>query len=180
LAVYCLSNASSSLGGIPIPLFQGGDEDCLFLDLYVPGKAIRNTRLKLPVLVWVYGGAYLFGSKDTLQPELPFYDGSGMMTKADNNMIFVAMNYRMGSYGWLAGTTVEAEGVSNAGLWDQRAAFQWVQDYIHLVGGDPTRVTAMGESAGAGSIMHHLVGNGSKLDPLFSKAILQSPAFQPM
>ncbi|KAK0641217.1 Alpha/Beta hydrolase protein [Cercophora newfieldiana] len=168
------------LGGIPVPLFQGGDEDCLFLDVYVPGKAIRNSNLKLPVVVWIYGGAYLFGSKDTLQPHLPFYDGSGIMGKANNDMIFVAMNYRLGSYGWLAGTTMEAEATPNAGLWDQRAAFQWVRDYIHLLGGDPTRVTAMGESAGAGSIIHHLVGNGGKLDPLFSKAIAQSPAFQPL
>ena len=105
------------LGGIPVPLFQGGDEDCLFLDLYVPGKALKNPGLKLPVAVWIYGGAYLFGSKDTLQPELPFYDGSGMMGRADNNMIFVAMNYRMGSYGFLAGTTMEREGTPNAGLW---------------------------------------------------------------
>lgn len=163
-----------------MPLFQGGDEDCLFLDVYVPGKAIRNPKLKLSVLVWIYGGAYLFGSKDTLQPHLPFYDGSGMMAKANNDMIFVAMNYRLGSYGWLAGTTMESEGTPNAGLWDQRAAFQWVRDYIHLLGGDPARVTAMGESAGAGSIIHHLVGNGGKLDPLFSKAIVQSPAYQPL
>ncbi|KAK1755691.1 putative esterase and lipase [Echria macrotheca] len=166
------------LGGIPIPLFQGGDEDCLFLDVYVPAKALKNPSLKLPVVVWIYGGAYVFGSKDTLQPELPFYDGSGMMSKGD--MIFVAMNYRLGAYGWLAGTTMERDGLPNAGLWDQRAALQWVRDYIHLLGGDPTKVTAMGESAGAGSILHHLVGEGGTLDPLFSKAVLQSPAFQPM
>ncbi|KAK0743356.1 Alpha/Beta hydrolase protein [Schizothecium vesticola] len=168
------------LGGIPVPLFQGGDEDCLFLDVYVPGKALKNPGLKLPVAVWIYGGAYLFGSKDTLQPELPFYDGSGLMSKANNDMIFVAMNYRLGTYGFLAGTTMEREGTPNAGLWDQRAALQWVQDYIHLVGGDRTRVTALGESAGAGSIIHHLVGEGGKLNPLFSKAILQSPAYQPI
>lgn len=61
-----------SLGGIPVPLFQGGDEDCLFLDVYVPGKALKKGAAKLPVLVWIYGGAYMFGSKDTLQPMLPF------------------------------------------------------------------------------------------------------------
>jgi carboxylesterase type B len=105
------------LGGIPVPLFQGGDEDCLFLDVYVPGKALKNPNLKLPVAVWIYGGAYLFGSKDTLQPELPFYDGSGIIGKANNNMIFVAMNYRLGTYGFLAGTTMEREGTPNAGLW---------------------------------------------------------------
>ncbi|KAK3316262.1 Alpha/Beta hydrolase protein [Apodospora peruviana] len=162
------------LGGLPIPLFEGGSEDCLFLDVYVPGKALKNPSLKLPVAVWIYGGAYLLGSKD------PFYDGSGIMGQASNDMIFVAMNYRMGAYGFLAGTTMEKEGLPNAGLWDQRAALQWVRDYIGLVGGDPTRVTAMGESAGAGSIMHHLAAEGGKLDPLFSKAILQSPAFQMM
>lgn len=170
----------TSLGGIPIPLFSGGDEDCLFLDVYVPGKALKNPSLKLPVAVWIYGGAYVFGSKDTLQPELPFYDGSGLMGQSNNNLIFVAMNYRLGAYGFLAGTTMERDGLPNAGLWDQRAAFQWVRDHIALLGGDPTRVTAMGESAGASSIMHHLVAQGGKLDPLFSKAILQSPAFQMM
>lgn len=169
-----------SLGGIPVPLFSGGSEDCLFLDVYVPGRALRNPSLKLPVLVWLYGGAYVFGSKDTMAPHLPFYDGSGMIGQSNNGMIFVAINYRLGAYGFLAGTTMEREGLPNAGLWDQRAALQWVRDYIHLVGGDPKRVTAMGESAGAGSIMHHLVAEGGRLDPLFSRAILQSPSFQPI
>ncbi|KAK3939102.1 putative esterase and lipase [Diplogelasinospora grovesii] len=168
------------LGGLPVPIFAGGDEDCLFLDVYVPGKALKNPNLRLPVVVWIYGGAYVFGSKDSLQPDLPFYDGSGMMGQAGNNMIFVAMNYRLGAYGFLAGTTMEADGLPNAGLWDQRAAFQWVKDYIGLVGGDPTQVTAFGESAGAGSIMHHLVAQGGRLDPLFQRAILQSPAFELM
>ncbi|KAI1374502.1 Carboxylesterase family-domain-containing protein [Hypoxylon crocopeplum] len=95
-------------------------------------------------------------------------------------MIFVATNYRVGAYGFLAGATMEKEGTPNAGLWDQRAPFQWVKDYISLVGGDPTRVTAMGQSAGGGSIMHHLIGEGGRLDPLFSNAILLSPAFEYM
>lgn len=168
------------LGGIPLPMFSGGDEDCLFLDVYVPGKAVKDPSQKLPVVVFVYGGAYVFGSKDSLQPELPFYDGTGLVAQSGNKMIFVAMNYRVGAYGFLAGTTMEKEGVPNAGLHDQRAAFQWVKDHISLLGGDPTQVTAMGQSAGGGSIMHHLVGEGGKLDPLFSKAILLSPAFEYM
>jgi len=72
---------------------------------------------------------------------------------------------------------MEEQGLPNAGLYDQRAVLQWIQDYIHLVGGDSSQVSAWGESAGAGSIMHHLVGFGGTQDPLFSKAVMQSPAF---
>lgn len=75
---------------------------------------------------------------------------------------------------------MEKEGLPNAGLYDQRAALQWIQDYIHLLGGDKTQVSAWGESAGAGSILHHLVAFGGTQDPLFSKAVLQSAAFQPL
>ena len=73
---------------------------------------------------------------------------------------------------------MESEGLPNAGLYDQRAALQWIQSYIALVGGDPTQVSAWGESAGAGSILHQLVSFGGTQDPLFSKAVMQSPAFQ--
>ncbi len=115
-----------------------------------------------------------------MQPQLPFYDGSGLIseTPGGDGIIFVAMNYRLGAYGFLAGTTMESAALPNAGLWDQRAALQWVQDHISLVGGDPAQVTAMGESAGAGSLVHHLVAGGGTVDPLFSRAILQSPAYQ--
>lgn len=71
---------------------------------------------KLPVVVFVYGGAYVFGSKDSLQPELPFYDGTGLISQSGNNMIFVAMNYRVGAFGFLAGITMENEGTPNAGF----------------------------------------------------------------
>jgi len=73
---------------------------------------------------------------------------------------------------------MERAGTPNAGFSDQRLLLQWVQNYIHLVGGDKQQVSAWGESAGAGSIVHHLMRHGGRQDPLFTKAIVQSPAFQ--
>ena len=163
------------------PLLPGGAEDCLFLDVYVPGSAVRDPKhSQLPVIHWFFGGGYILGSKNQLQPILPWYDGSGLISQSHNNVIFVASNYRLGALGFLAGETMEKTGTPNVGFLDQRAALQWTKDNIALLGGDPTQVTAMGESAGASSILHHLVFNGGETDPLFSKAILQSPAFIPM
>jgi carboxylesterase type B len=164
------------------PLFSGGTEDCLFLDVFVPGSAVRSpSTSSLPVIHWFYGGGYVFGSKDMLEDAtLPFYDGTGMIKQSGNNVIYVASNYRLGAFGFMAGTTMENEGLPNTGLWDQRAALQWTQDNIHLLGGDPTQVTAMGESAGAGSILHHIIAGGGTIKPLFKRAIMQSVAFQPM
>jgi carboxylesterase type B len=76
------------------------------------------------------------------------------------------------------GPTVEKEGTPNSGFWDQHAVFEWVQKYIPLVGGATKDVTAMGISAGGGSMIHHLVAEGGKLDPLFTKAIIQSPGYE--
>ncbi|KAL8645980.1 MAG: hypothetical protein Q9226_007059 [Calogaya cf. arnoldii] len=167
------------LAGIPVPSFDATDEDCLFLDLRVPAAAIKDPSLKLPVISWFYGGAYIFGGKDQFSDAIPFYGGTGLVQQSGGNVIFVSSNYRLGAYGFLAGSTMERDGLPNAGLYDQRAVLHWIQDHIHLVGGDKTKVSAWGESAGAGSIMHHLTAFGGTQDPLFSRAVLQSPAFQP-
>ncbi|KAL6720357.1 hypothetical protein ACLMJK_002278 [Lecanora helva] len=156
--------AGSRAGRTSLNLFR----DCLFLDVYVPAAAIKNPSLKLPVISWIYGGAYVFGGKDSFGPALPFYDGTGLIQESGGNV---------GAYGFLAGTSMEEQGLPNAGLYDQRAAFQWIQNYIHLVGGDPASVSAWGQSAGAGSIMHQLVAFGGSQASLFSKAVMQSPAF---
>jgi carboxylesterase type B len=93
----------------------------------------------------------------------------------------VDLNYRLGALGWLAGPTLQAAGgVSNAGLYDQRLALEWVQKYIHLFGGDPDRVTIIGESAGGGSIMHQITAYGGQKPVPFAQAIPQSPGWLPI
>lgn len=72
---------------------------------------------------------------------------------------------------------MESQGLPNAAFWDQRAALNWTNQHITRVGGDPDHVTAFGESAGAGSIIHHITAFGGTQHPLFQRAILQSPAF---
>ncbi|RKF74924.1 Carboxylesterase patB [Golovinomyces cichoracearum] len=159
------------------PVDPRTSEDCLFLDVIVPEK-IFNQNKSAPVLVWIYGGGYVGGDKTSAgNPEYllakAMEDGEGV--------VYVAMNYRLGLFGWLSGSNFTSqEGVPNVGLYDQRFALEWVQKYIHLFGGDPKRVTVMGESAGGGSIMHHITAWGSKSAPPFQQAILQSPGFMPI
>lgn len=94
-------------------------------------------------------------------------------------IIFVSFNYRLGAFGWLSGPTLQSDGTANAGLYDQRLALQWVQDNIHTFGGDPNRVTVIGESAGGGSILHQITAFGGLQGPVpFQQGVLQSPGFQ--
>lgn len=159
----------------------GGVEDCLFLDVVTP-RAIFDQKLEQkrdpvslkPVLVWIHGGGYAAGSKTS------FGTPYGLLDRSHDGLVYVALNYRLGGFGWLSGPSFEREGgVLNAGLHDQRMALQWIQDHIHLFGGDKAQVTVMGESAGAGSILHHLTGEAGRLPPLFRRAIPQSPAYFP-
>ncbi len=70
-------------------------------------------------------------------------------------------------------------GLTNAGLYDQRLALHWVQKYIHLVGGNPNRVTVMGESSGGSSIMTQMTAYGHRIPPPFQQVVVQSPAWEP-
>lgn len=75
-------------------------------------------------------------------------DASGLIKASNHSLVFVAINYRLGAFGWLSGPDVQKhDGLSNAALYDQRLALQWVQDHIANFGGDPSRVTILGESA---------------------------------
>lgn len=74
--------------------------------------------------------------------------------------VYTLTAWKLGAFGWLSGPTFQKSGTPNVGLYDQRQALEWVQKYVHLFGGHPNRVTVMGESAGAGSIMHHIAAYG--------------------
>ncbi|KAI1409314.1 alpha/beta-hydrolase [Hypoxylon sp. FL1857] len=173
--------AMSSLPDSPAAVSADGrtTEDCLFLDVIAPRSAFAQNASGLPVLIWVYGGGYSSGEKTGNGK----FNPAGLLAASgsDPGFIFVAMNYRLGAFGWLGGGNVKADGTVNAALYDQRLAFQWVQNYIHLFGGDKNRVTVIGASAGAGSIMHHITGfGGIEEAPAFNQAIMFSPAFVPV
>ncbi|KAK4612174.1 Carboxylesterase patB [Fulvia fulva] len=158
-------------------------EDCLFLNIMVPKQIFDNRKnrktKKAAALVWIHGGGYTAGSKTS--------DGSpaGLLARSQDNegegVIFTAMNYRLGALGFSSGPTFTKDGgTANAALYDQRAALIWVQQHIHLFGGGPKRITVIGESAGAGSLMHQITAFGGKPPAPLSQAILQSPGFQPV
>jgi para-nitrobenzyl esterase len=114
-----------------------------------------------PVLVWIYGGAYKLGSADD-----PGYNGGRLAH--DGDVVVVTFNYRIGIEGF-----AHIEGApANRGLLDQIAALEWVRDNIAAFGGDPSRVTVFGESAGAGSIAAMLAMPRAR--GLFRRAITQS------
>ncbi|PWY88284.1 carboxylesterase family protein [Aspergillus heteromorphus CBS 117.55] len=174
-------NASGNVDDYPIvepPRDARITEDCLFLDVVVPKRVFdgREANASLaPVLVWIDGGGYISGDKSERDPR-------GLLKMGEEReveLVYVALNYRLGAFGWLA--DVEGEGFANAGLYDQRLALEWVREYIALFGGDPDRVTVMGQSAGGGSVIHQLAAyGGNKTEDLpFGQAIIQSPMWYP-
>ncbi|KAI9885339.1 MAG: hypothetical protein M1823_002848 [Watsoniomyces obsoletus] len=172
-------------GGDPASQLPAADpretEDCLFLDVVVPKKLFdeRGKGKGAPVLVWIHGGGYVFGSKSGAG------NPAGLIARSQDasaqGVVYVQLNYRLGAFGWLSGSTLESNGgVSNAGLLDQRLALEWVERNIRSFGGDPRKVTVFGVSAGGGSIQHHITANGGKGGVPFDQAVVQSPAFQPI
>lgn len=137
-------------------------EDCLNLNVWTPDGASRSHQK--PVMVWIHGGGFLNGSAD-------IYDARWMATQGD--IVVVTVNYRLGTLGFLADPALSPDGdVGNYGLADQQASLRWVRDNIAEFGGDPTKVTIAGESAGAMSVCDHLIAPEST--GLFRAAILQS------
>lgn len=147
-------------------------EDCLTISVMRPQGTASDA--KLPVLFWIYGGAF---EKGSAQP----YNASILIPRAvvqDKPFIFVTVNYRLGGFGFLAGREVLADGSANLGLLDQRMGLEWVADNIAAFGGDPAAVTISGQSAGAISTFDQLAlydgDNSYKGNPLFRAAIMNS------
>ena len=119
-------------------------EDCLNLNVFAPEKA-RN----LPVFVWIYGGSSVEGHVGW-----DFYGPLDNIVRR-HPCIVVAMNYRLGVLGYLALRELSAvdprKGSGNAGITDQQLAMRWVQENIYAFGGDPNRVTLIGQSSGGTS-----------------------------
>jgi para-nitrobenzyl esterase len=137
-------------------------EDCLYLNIYTPAADGK----KRPVMFWIHGGSFLKGTANE-------YDGRALAR--DNDVVVVAINYRLGAFGFLdlSNFGPDYAGSASLGLQDQIAALGWVQSNIADYGGDAANVTIFGESAGASSVLGLLGAPSAK--GLFHKAISFSP-----
>jgi para-nitrobenzyl esterase len=129
-------------------------EDCLTLNVWAP-QAAKNAA----VMVWIHGGGNDSGSSAD-----SYYDGTEF---ARDGIVLVSVNYRLGSFGFQP-----HNGAANFGLWDQVAALGWVRDNIASFGGDPTRVTLFGESAGGQDTLALMTAIPAR--GLFQRAIVES------
>ena len=163
---------ASELGGVPGP--QGtvvGDEDCLFLNVYAPRFAageVPSGDQRLPVMLWIHGGGNSIG-------EAGFYHPGKLA--ADQRVIVVSVNYRLGPIGWLRHAALRegatpAEQSGNFATLDLVRALEWVRDNIGAFGGNPDNVTIFGESAGGQNVFTLLLAPQAK--GLFHRAIVQS------
>jgi len=166
-----VQDASQFGNACPQPVSSGlgaaVSEDCLVLNVFRPAGTQANA--KLPILVWFYGGGFNTGAASSAS-----FDPSRIIQRSvatGKPIIFVSVNYRVNTFGFLASRFVAPEDL-NAGFLDQRLAFQFVQQNIASFGGDPTKVTCWGQSAGAGSCETHVLFPAS--ERLFRSIITDS------
>lgn len=139
-------------------------EDCLYLNVWTNAKSPDE---KLPVMVWFYGGGLQWGYPAEME-----FDGERI---ARRGVVFVSVNYRINSFGFLAHPQITAEqpdAPANFGHLDQQAGVRWVKENIAAFGGDPDNITITGQSAGGGSVMSQLTCPSN--EGLFQKAIIMS------
>lgn len=161
----CCTQAPRLRGSISDFGVEPTSEDCLYLNIWTAARAPDERR---PVMVWIHGGGFSYGSGS-----LPQFDGAAL---ARRGVVLVTINYRLGPLGYLAHPDLVREssaGVAgNYGLLDQIAALAWVRDNISGFGGDPDRVTIFGQSVGSSSVCCLMASPLAK--GLFHRAICQS------
>lgn len=145
-------------------------EDCLYLNIWVP----EHTEEKLPVMVWIPGGAYATGGSGAHRPEGPsLYECANMAR--DTGCVIVSVSYRLNVFGFLNLSRYSSRFDDDLGMKDLVTALKWVNRAIAAFGGDPENVTVFGESAGGGAISALLMMDEAA--PYFHKAIIQSNCF---
>jgi para-nitrobenzyl esterase len=153
-------------GARSVSMSPNSSEDCLYLNLWRPSRAVPGA--KLPVMFWIYGGGFLFGSS-----AMPITSGTQL---AKQGVILIAANYRVGRFGFFAFPALSQEHPDepkgNYAYMDQIAALKWVQQNIAAFGGDPNNVTIFGFSAGGVSV--HSLMTSPMARGLFQKAIVES------
>ena len=151
-----------------------GQEDCLYLDVYAPPMTAQQAAgAKLPVMMWIHGGSNTWGRAEQ-------YDGSALAARF--KVVVVVVQYRLGALGWMAldtlrqGGTLPDDASANFGTLDQIRALEWIGSDIGAFGGDASRVTIFGESAGGHNVAALLSSPRAK--GLFHRAIIQSGSFR--
>ncbi|KAJ4400425.1 hypothetical protein N0V91_008679 [Didymella pomorum] len=169
------------LGKSSPPLGQGNvtevSEDCLNLNVVRPKLNATQEYGKLPVMVWIHGGSFWWGSNME-----PTFKPDGLVRQSvegEHPVIHVAMNYRLGFFGFTQSDSLKAEGSENAGLRDQRLAIEWVRDNIEIFGGDPENITIFGQSSGGLAIGMHILAYGGTKPLPFQRGIAESQSLEP-
>lgn len=158
----------SSADSVPLGDIMG-QEDCLYLNVYAPANAVGQD---LPVMMWIHGGSNTWGRAEQYNPS---------RLVADENVIVVVAQYRLGPLGWFAHSSIRAHAdipedrSANFGTLDQIAALKWIRENAAVFGGSPKNVTIFGESAGGHNVAALLVSPLAK--GLFHQAIIQSGSF---
>ncbi len=154
-------------GAIPGTSTASVSEGCLTLNVWVPPGAEAG----LPVMVWIYGGAFLTGGSS-----FALYNGARLA--AEQQVVVASVNYRVGALGFMDLRQMPGgeSAMANCGLHDVRLGLEWVAANADRFGGDPATLTAFGESAGAGSILHLLGSPG--ISSMLRQAIMQSPGVE--
>lgn len=166
----CTQYAGSMGGGSDAKEGEpSGSEDCLYLSIWAPQGSNGKPPADLPVMLWIHGGGNTVGTA-------AFYDGGNLA--ATENLVIVAINYRLGPFGWFRHAALRGEGTSaldrsgNFGTLDVVRALEWTRDNIAAFGGNPNNVTVFGESAGATNTYTMLLSPQAR--GLFHRAVSES------